>query len=136
MTVFVDTSALYAAIDRDDDAHAAVAPALDGMLDRDWLVTSSYVVAETAALVQGRLGMPAARDLLEQLVPALDVVWVDEDLHGASVVSHLAAGRRDISLVDHVSFEVMRRHAIRTALAVDRHFAAAGFDVVPAVRAA
>jgi predicted nucleic acid-binding protein len=133
VTAFVDTSALYAAIDSDDGAHAAVAPALVELLDRDWLVTSSYVVVEATALVQSRLGMPATRDLLEELVPALDVVWVDEDVHGAAVAAHLAAGRRDVSLVDHVSFEVMRRRGIRAALTVDRHFAEAGFDVVPAV---
>lgn len=136
MTTFVDTSALYAAIDRDDDAHALVAPVLRELLDREWLVTSSYVVVETAALVQSRLDTAATRDLHERLVPALDVVWVDEEVHRSAVAALLAAARRDVSLVDHVSFEVMRRRSIRTALAVDPHFADAGFDVVPARRPA
>ena len=136
MTTFVDTSALYAAIDRDDDAHALVAPVLRELLDRERLVTSSYVVVETAALVQTRLGTAATRDLHERLVPALDVVWVDEEVHRSAVAALLAAARRDVSLVDHVSFEIMRRRSIRAALTVDRHFAETGFDVVPAPRPA
>jgi predicted nucleic acid-binding protein len=33
-------------------------------------------------------------------------------------------------LCDAVSFEVMRRERITSALATDRHFAVAGFDIV------
>lgn len=134
MTTFVDTSALYAALDRDDQAHAAVASALRELLGVNRLVTSSYVVVETAALVQARLGLRAARDLHERLLPALDIVWVGEDLHRAAVAALLAADRRDVSLVDRVSFELMRRRAISAALAVDAHFIEAGFDVLPADR--
>lgn len=132
MTTFVDTSALYAAIDRSDAMHETVAPVFRQLLDREWLVTSSYVVVETAALVQSRLGMAASRDLHERLLPALDVEWVDEEVHRSAVAALLASERRDVSLVDHVSFEVMRRRSIPRALAVDPHFAEAGFDLVPA----
>lgn len=132
MTTFVDTSALYAALDRDDAAHASVARVLRELLDREWLVTSSYVVVETAALVRSRLLIGAARDLHERLLPALDVVWVEEDVHRAGVAALLTAGRRELSLVDHVSFELMRRRSISTALAVDPHFGEAGFELLPA----
>ncbi|MGL6278955.1 MAG: type II toxin-antitoxin system VapC family toxin [Gaiella sp.] len=131
MTTFVDTSALYAVLDRDDESHVAVAPVFRALLDDEWLVTSSYVVVETTALVQSRLGVAAARDLHEKLVPALDVSWVEEDVHRAAVAALLAADRRDVSLVDRVSFELMRRRSISKALAVDAHFVEAGFDVLP-----
>lgn len=131
MTAFVDTSVLYAVLDADDNRHHDATAALDATLRHDRLVTTSYVVVETAALVQSRLGLPAVRDLLERLVPALDVEWVDRDLHEASVDAMLSAGRRAVSLVDHVSFEHMRRRRIRTAITLDRHFARAGFDVIP-----
>jgi predicted nucleic acid-binding protein len=132
VTTFVDTSALYAALDRDDAAHPSVAPVLRELLAREWLVTSSYVVVETAALVQIRLGIVAARHLHERLLPAVDVIWVEEDVHRAAVAALLAAGRREVSLVDQVSFELMRRRSIPCALAVDAHFAEAGFEVLPA----
>ena len=41
------------------------------------------------------------------------------------------ADRRQLSLVDCVSFETMEREPIHTALAVDEHFREAGFRVVP-----
>jgi predicted nucleic acid-binding protein len=131
VTTFVDTSALYAALDRDDDAHGVVAPVLRTLLETEELLTSSHVVVETAALVQRRLGAEATRDLLERLVPVLEVTWVDESLHRAGAAALLASGRRDVSLVDHVSFELMRRARVDSALTVDGHFAEAGFAVVP-----
>jgi predicted nucleic acid-binding protein len=39
-----------------------------------------------------------------------------------------SARRRDLSLVDCVSFEVMRRNGITRAFAVDRHFQELGFS--------
>lgn len=131
MTTFVDTSALYAALDRDDASHAPVARTLRTLLESDRLVTSSYVVVETTALVQRRLGLGAARDLLERLLPAIEVIWVSEELHRAGTAALLASAQNAVSLVDHVSFELMRRDAITAALTVDRHFAAAGFTAVP-----
>jgi uncharacterized protein len=132
MIAFVDTSALYAALDADASTNARVTATLQGLLESGRAVTTSYVVVETTALVQRRLGRPAARALLEQVVPALEVEWVDADLHAAGATAMVGAGRRAVSLVDHVSFEVMRRRRIRTAVALDRHFRAAGFDVLPA----
>ena len=109
MTAFVDTSVLYAVLDADDKRHQDATTALGEALGRERLVTTSYVVVETAALVQRRLGLPAVRDLLERLVPSFDVRWVDQELHEAGVDAMLSAGRRAVSLVDHVSFEHMRR---------------------------
>jgi predicted nucleic acid-binding protein len=43
----------------------------------------------------------------------------------------LAAVRRDVSLVDWVSFEVMRRSGIGTAFAFDRDFRRHGFATIP-----
>lgn len=86
---------------------------------------------ESATLVRRRLGPAAARDLLEALLPPLQVVFVDEELHRMATVAFLAAIRRNISLVDWVSFELMRRRGIEGAFAFDRDFAAEGFETLP-----
>ena len=39
---------------------------------------------------------------------------------------------QDFSFADAVSFEVMAERGVREALTLDRHFAAAGFVVLPA----
>lgn len=128
---FVDSSALLAFLDRDARHHAAVVASLTSVLADRRAITHNYVVIETEALAHRRLGAPVARRLLEDVVPLLQVVWVDAHLHAAAVASHLHALRRRSSLVDHVSFELMRWRNLRVALALDPDFVSAGFDVLP-----
>jgi predicted nucleic acid-binding protein len=88
-------------------------------------------VVETTALVQRRLGMQAARELHDVVVRALELILVDADAHDAAVSAYLATSRRDLSLVDCVSFELMRTKGIEDAFAFDRHFASRGFRLIP-----
>ena len=132
MSLFVDTSALLAIIDADQVRHNEVAHVWHDLLDRERvLFTSNYVLVETFALVQRRLGFDATRELANVLVPLLQPLWVDESIHAAAVASLIAAGRRQLSLVDCASFELMRRNGLTEALALDRDFAEQGFDVLP-----
>jgi uncharacterized protein len=129
---FVDTSALYAALDADDRRHGEAATGwerlLDGMVSGTTeAITHSGVVVESAALVQHRLGMRAAAALHRHVLPLVRVVWVDEALHGRAVAALLAADRREVSLVDWTSFELLRTHALDTAFAFDSHFWEQGF---------
>ena len=132
MTVFADTSALYALLVRTEEGHAEVAAAFSRLLQgRRPLVTSNYVLLETAALLQRRIGLPAVRDLDERIVPLLTVRWITEPLHRRAMDRLIRADRRGVSLVDCTSFEVMEAEAITEAFALDRDFAAAGFRLVP-----
>ena len=68
--VFVDTSGLYPVLDADDANHSIAAAAMERLLDEleasdTEVVTHGSVIVEAAALVQRRLGMPAAGVLLE-----------------------------------------------------------------------
>ncbi len=132
MTVLVDTSALHAALDSDDDHHLAARGALTELTGRDeLLVTHNYVVVETVALVQRRLGLDAVRALIDHILPAIDVLWIDQATHQEASVRLLGQGTRRVSLVDWVSFTVMRRLGIDVALAFDDHFREQGFRTVP-----
>ena len=131
MTTFVDTSALFALLDRGDANHPGAAKAFPRLLRDERLLTHNYVLLESTALVHRRLGPAALRALLEDLVPALEVAWVDEELHRAGTSAMLAAVRRRISFVDWVSFEVMRRQRVEQAFAFDEDFAAQGFRTIP-----
>lgn len=80
--MFIDTSALYAYLVGDDEQHGRVARATRGLLDgRRPLLTTSYVVLETTALLQPRIGLAAVRDFAEHVLPVLSVAWVSEALH-------------------------------------------------------
>jgi predicted nucleic acid-binding protein len=133
VSLFVDTSALYAAMDRDDEFHGrAGAHWRECLAGSEVLVTSNYILVETLALVQSRLGMEALRLLASDVVPALEIEWVSVDDHRAALEAVLAANRRSLSFVDCASFQVMRRLGLRSAFTFDAHFVEQGFQVTPA----
>lgn len=132
MPTFVDTSALYSLLDADDANHRQA-----GRWFSRWaatgtgvLLTHSYAVVETAALVQRRLGHTATRALFGDLLPVLSVHFVDEPLHRLAESAYLAAPDGP-SLVDCVSFHVMRMRGLSEAFAFDAHFKRQGLRTVP-----
>lgn len=134
MICFVDTSALYAVLDRDDENHTLARKAWEELLRANAvLVTTNYVLVESFALVQHRLGLPAVRTLHDDVCPVLRVEWVEGTAHQAGVSGVLSANRRDLSLVDCVSFHVMRRMGVKDVFAFDRHFVEQGFTPVAGV---
>lgn len=131
MTVFVDTSAFLVLLDAGDDDHSRVSAAFRSLRDNgDQLLTSAYAVVETSALAQRRLPTTAQRSFFQDLLAVVDVAAVDASLHAAGVAALLASPKSP-SLVDQVSFALMRELGIATALALDADFARAGFTVVP-----
>lgn len=129
--VFVDTSAFLAVLDASDRCHAQAASIWKELIRTGTiLVISSYVLVESCAVIQRRLGMEALRLFCTNVYPGLKVFWVEPDLHAAGVDAVLAAGRRRLSLVDCVSFAVMRRSGINTAFTFDPHFAEQGFEIL------
>jgi len=132
MTCFVDTSAFFAVLDADDRNHDRAKPQWASLLrDGGGLVTTGYVLVETLALLQHRLGIASARTFHEDIFPLLRVEWVDGAIHEAGMAAVLSAQRRHLSLVDCVSFAAMRRMGIREVFAFDPHFAEQGFTCLP-----
>lgn len=131
MTIFVDTSALLAVLDADDQQHALARQAWEDLVTREEdLVCTNYILVESFALVQHRLGVEAVRTLQEDIVPVLRIEWMDSQRHNTSVAALLTAARRQLSLVDCASFDAMRRLGISTAFTFDRHFDEQGFQRV------
>ncbi len=132
MNVFVDTSALYALLDRDDSNHVRAAETWQSLLsDQPYLLTTNYVLLETFALLQNRLGIAAVRAFQENIVPLLAIDWVTEEGHRMGIEAVLTAGRKRLSAVDCVSFRSMRAHSFRSVFCFDQHFLEQGFDVIP-----
>jgi len=129
---FVDTSALFALLDRRDDRHEACAEEWRTLLDSQaLLVTTNYTLLESCAIVQRRLGLDALRTLINDFVPLLTVEWIDHEVHAAALSALLTASRRELSLVDCTSFEVMRRLDVTQVLTTDTDFTGQGFTVLP-----
>lgn len=129
MTVCVDTSAIYALIDRGDGGHPRALRGRGQVLGEE-LVTHSYVIAEAVSLVRRQLGPEGAARLIDDFLPALRVIDVNASLRVRAVASFRAAVETDVSFVDHTSFECMRQLGITRAHALDDDFTRAGFVLV------
>jgi uncharacterized protein len=132
LTIFLDTSGLYAVFDRDDANHAQARAAwVDWLRESTVLLTNNYVLVETTALLQHRIGVAAVRALHEEVMPLLQVDWVTEEQHRSGMEAVLAASRKKLSLVDCMSFQTMRNCGVRTAFSFDAHFREQGFVTKP-----
>lgn len=107
---------------------------------REWieghvpLVTTNLVVAEMQILLTRYRGGTEGLRFLDSLYqdPTHTVVFVDRTTERAAVNRWLRRFHdQRLSLADAVSFEVMRSRKLRYALALDEHFAMAGFATVP-----
>ena len=133
--LFVDTSAWFPLADPADPSHSALAQALrEAVAAGKRIVTTNLVVCETHALLLRRTHRAVALAFLQEVERAPNIVV-------RSTVELEAAARRDwleryddqdFTLTDAVSFAVMAERGTREALALDRHFAVAGFELVPA----
>ncbi len=131
MNVFVDTSAFLSLLDIDEQNHDNAQRIWARLVQQNTpLFCTSYVLAETAALIQNRLGLRQLRAFHENVFPFLRVTWVDAILHEAGMTAVLAANRRRLSLVDCVSFVAMRQSGLDAAFAFDNHFAEQGFHLL------
>lgn len=125
-TVFVDTSGFYACLDSTDVFYSQAFAAFERAEKENWtLVTTNYVVHETWALVQRRLGWEAVETFITDLLPRCQIIFVDTELHQAAANRCQQTRERRFSLTDAVSLELMARRKLTEAIVQDEHFARA-----------
>lgn len=128
MRVFVDTSAFLATLNRNDLNHASASRIWVQLIEEEAvMICTNYVIVESFALIQNRLGIEAVKSFEEDVVPMIQVEWVDRMLHQTGVAALLTANRRKLSLVDCISFETSRQLGIKIVFAFDQHFVEQGF---------
>lgn len=121
MTLFVDTSAFYAAVDKGDRDHAR---ALTLLATAEALVTTEHVVVETWLLVQRRIGSSAADAFLDGVMQGGAAIEMIEaaDFEAARRIA-IAFSDQQFSIVDRTSFAAMERLGLSRALSFDSDFA-------------
>ena len=130
--IYVDTSAFFALVNLDDPNHDQAMQTWKHLIETEQkLVCNNYVLVESIALIQRRVGLGAVSILHNDILPFIEVDWLDEELHNAIVKAVLKTNRRQLSLVDSSSFDTMQRYEIKTAFAFDSHFSERGFEVIP-----
>ena len=132
MILLVDTSALIAVLDADDEFHTPAKTCWTeaNCADTIW-TTSNYVALETFAVIQRRLGTQAVTVFLDDVLPVINIEWLDVAIHDAGITALTTAQRRDLSLVDCTSLALMRHLGIRQVFTFDHHFAEQGFTCLP-----
>lgn len=130
MNIFADTSGLFALLVKNDYMHIRARENFNYFAENNvQLMTTSFVLVETAALLQSRIGLDAVRDFHLKLFPLLEVVWVDDQWYGRAMHRLLTQTGKTISLADCLSFEVMEALQIQCAFAFDKHFEENGFTL-------
>lgn len=127
-TVFVDTSAFIALLNRSDQNHQSAQRIWrELLLNKTDLYCTSYVLVETVALVQNRLGLEIVRTFNDDVIPLLRIEWVNPSLHQKGMSTLLTEKRRHLSLVDCVSFAAAKQSNLTNIFAFDHHFVEQGF---------
>ena len=128
-SVFVDTSGWYALFDQHDATHErAVALIRRLVTARTSLVTSDYVIDETATLLKARTGSQTARrwfDYLDQAT-TLDREWVGSDRFEAARALFVKLADQGHSFTDCTSLVIIRERKIAEVVTTDRHFRVSG----------
>lgn len=131
--IYVDTSAFYALLDRSDRYHKQASALWPTLLDDNvTLITSNYVVSETVGLLQNRIGFQAAKLWYRDILGVMYVWWIDAASHERAYDLWLNLCRRQLSLIDCVSFVTMHHHQIEKAFCFKPHFTEHGFDLLSA----
>lgn len=125
--MLLDTSGLLCYFDSAERHHPE---AVRLFHSSSFLLTHSYVLAEFVPLCQTRgLDRRQALSFAVDLISnnSIAIVWVDDQIHQASLLLLQARIDKTYSLCDAVSFLLMREHGITEALTTDRHFEQEGF---------
>ena len=127
--VLVDTSAVYALVDRDDAFHRKAVPILRSMPGRGLTpLLTNFIVAESHALILSRLGAAMARRWLLGQVWEIEAVQARDEEVAKDIIRKYTD--KSFSYTDATSFAVMARTGIRVAFGCDPHFQQYGFKLL------
>ena len=130
-TVFLDTVGLVALWDEADQWHSAAEAAFAQIVaERRPFVTTTFILLECGNYAARRPYRNEVSVLLSNLELRNELIVPSDDdwKHAWADYEQGLAG--DAGIVDHVSFQVMRRLGITEAFTNDKHFQAAGFTLL------
>lgn len=130
-TILLDTSFILA-LENSSDPHHEKAKAIDReLLKEDATVVLHWGIVFEIGDGYARIGRRAkGLQLLQQLEEGYPIFPITETLYYQAVELYRARLDKDWSLTDCVSFVLMQREGIQSALTADIHFRQAGFSAI------
>lgn len=126
--VMVDTSAIYALLDRSDRRHGQAVATLHELNKRRMSVLlTNFIVAECHALLLNRLGPEIARDWLDEQCWPVERVTLEDEIKAKGILHTYYD--KTFTYCDAVTFAVMDRLEIKHAFAFDQHFTQYGAEL-------
>ena len=129
--IFMDTGGFFALLSAEDASHRKASAVMEeaGRIRR-WVVTTDYVLDETATLLRTRGLTKHLKELLRmtETSEALSIEWMTPERFAAARTLMLKHLDQEFSFTDCASFVVMKELRLMDALATDKHFRIAGFN--------
>jgi predicted nucleic acid-binding protein len=128
--VFLDTSAIYALINKKDPSHKKIEDFLKNF--KGDIFITNYVFDESVTLIRARLGHEKAVFVGNILLksPQIEKIWVTPDDEKRAWELFVSRNDKSYSFTDCTSFIVMRRIKIKNCLTLDGHFRQEGFEEI------
>jgi predicted nucleic acid-binding protein len=119
--IIVDTSAIYALIDRSDNWHLKAKQYFSEIKTQELdVVVTNFIVAETHALLLSRIGHELAREWIRNLLWSIEYVNKADEKRAREII--ITYHDKSFSYTDATTFAVMERLGLSVALAFDSHF--------------
>ncbi|MBI5180726.1 MAG: type II toxin-antitoxin system VapC family toxin [Nitrospirae bacterium] len=132
-TVFVDSFAWIAAINKSDDYHEISLKAIETFLKNGIkLITSNYVIIETINALSKAEFRKAVAEFVDKLEksPSVEIITITDEIYNNAWMLYQQRMDKDWGITDCTSFEVMRIFNIKKAFTNDKHFEQAGYFLV------
>jgi hypothetical protein len=131
--VFVDTSGLYALVEKNDAHHRAARRVVEKLLHGGRkLVLTDYIIDETTTLANACSGKHVAMRVLGLVEQSegIRIEWVGSLRFEATTTFFRKHTDHGYSFTDCTSFIVMNELELTQAMTTDKHFPQAGFEAL------
>jgi predicted nucleic acid-binding protein len=133
-SVFVDTSAWFAGLVKNDQAHKKATSEQQKLVrNKARFFTSNLVVHETVMLLERKVNRHEAISFLNTIIsdPHIEIIHASASIEHEAYLLYEKYDDQDFSVADCVSFVTMQHFNIQRVFTFDEHFLTMGFEVVP-----
>jgi predicted nucleic acid-binding protein len=132
ISVFVDSFAWIAAINKSDNYHVVCLKTVADLLNKQVkLFTTNYVLIETINALSKADFRKAAIEFVDKLEksPSVEIITITEETYRSAWGLYRQRTDKDWGITDCTSFEVMKMLNVKKAFTNDKHFEQAGFSL-------